>query len=124
MFISLQTMHNISPSQFFAFYRKRRKTLNTFLILVFSVLVPTFILFFHFFFSIVARLKLVTYQPIIPISKFQHIIASHAILLQPHVISSTFKFILSSLFTLLLHFFPISYRSLSLSLSLSLTVSH
>ena len=46
-----------------------------------------------------ARLKLVAYQPIIPIFKFQHIIASHAISLQPHITSSSFKLILSSLFT-------------------------
>ena len=87
------------PFQILSTCRKERKKPNTFFILVFSLPLSHIYFILSFFFSTIAHLKLVAYQPIIPISKFQHIIASHAISLQPHITSSSFKLILSSIFT-------------------------
>ena len=107
------------PFQILSMCRKERKKPNALFILFFSSLVP------QLFYSTVARLKLVACQPIIPISKFQHIIASHAISLQPHITSSSFKLILSSLFNFYLISSPLvtdlslsQYHTIHISLTL------
>ena len=83
--------------------QKRKKKAQHFFYSSFLFPCPTFILFFHFFFFFYCCKPeascLSTYHSYNPISKFQHIIASYAISLQPHITSSSFKLILSSLFT-------------------------